>query len=97
MKKLNIYQQAVRNGCQFVATCVSLGSADKWNELMKGARQANKKKVVRIALLAGVIDKEQATREIKEPWYNPYGHHVTKTHIVYVHSGIEHFIEVNKN
>lgn len=96
MRKKSIYQQAVNNGCQFVAACTGI-TIDKWNELMKGARQANKKKVVRIALLAGVIDKQQATREIKEPWYNPYSHHVTRTHIIYVHSGIEHFIEVRRN
>lgn len=89
-----IYDRAINNGCYFECTCVGIG-ADKWDELMKGSRPANKKKVIKIALEAGVIDREQATAETKRPYYNPYTHYVTKTYIIYVHSGIEHFIRVD--
>ena len=91
--KNNIYQRAINNGCEFEATCVGIGQ-NKWDELMKGHTKANRKEVVKIALLAGVIDEQQAREEIKRPYYNPYNHYKTKTHIIYVHSMIEHFIKV---
>lgn len=93
MSKLSIYEQAVKNGCSFECTCVSI-TARKWDMLMKGARKANKKKVAQIAILAGIVSEQEGKREIKEPYYNPYTHYVTKTHIIYVHSGIEHFIRI---
>ena len=92
--KTNIYDRAKTSGAYFETDCVSCGGV-KWDELMKGARPANKNKVIKIALLAGIIDEEQARLETKNAYYNPYTHYVTKTHIVYVHSGIEHFIKVN--
>lgn len=91
---MNIYERAKRNGCQFVATCVGIGTYE-WEKYMKGHTRANRKEVVKIALQAGVIDEEQAREELKRPYYNPYNHFKTKTHIIYVHSAIEHFIEVN--
>lgn len=92
--KNNIYNQAKNNGCYLECTCVDCGSY-KWDELMQGHKKANKKEVVKIALLAGVIDEDQAKQEIKKPYYNPYTHYKTDTHIIYVHSMIEHFIRVN--
>ena len=91
---MNIYERAKNLGCFFEDTCVDCGT-DYWEETMKGARKANRKEVVKIALLAGVIDEFQAKEEIERPYYNPFTHYVTKTHIIYVHSGIEHFIKVN--
>lgn len=93
MKHDNIYTRAKNNGCEFESTCVGIGQRE-WDRLMKGATKANRKEVVRIALLAGVIDEEQAAIEIKKPYYNPYQHYKTKTHIIYTHSMIEHFIKV---
>lgn len=90
---MTIYERAAANGCYFECTCVGI-SQSKWDRLMQGARRANKKKVIKIALLAGVIDEEQAAMETKKPYYNPYNHYHTKTHIIYVHSSIEHFIRV---
>jgi len=87
----NIYQRAINNGCELETTCVG---CNNWDELMKGHTIADRKKVVKIAFLAGVIDKEQAREETKRPYYNPYTHYKTKTHIIYVHSMIEHFIRV---
>jgi hypothetical protein len=92
--KLSIYQRAKKFGCRSVGTCVS-NSSVQCDIYMKGARPANKKKVIRIALLAGIIDAEQAKQELKNPNYNPYTHYVTRKHIIYVWSAQEHFIEVD--
>ncbi len=91
---MNIYQRAKKNGAEFIATCVSI-SKSEWDQLMKGARRANRKEVVKIALQAGAINEWQAKKELKNPWFNPYHHFRTETHIIYTHSGIEHFILVN--
>lgn len=90
----NIYQRALNNGCHLEGTCVSCG-VNRWDELMEGHTKADRKQAVKVAEYAGVIDMEQAREEIKRPYYNPYTHYKTKTHIIYVHSGIEHFIKVN--
>jgi hypothetical protein len=92
---MTIYERAKRYGVQSVATCVGIGQY-QWDEYMKGHTRANRREVVKIALQAGVIDEEQAREELRRPWFNPYNHYKTKTHIIYVHSGIEHFIEVNQ-
>ena len=91
---MTIYERAEINGCTFECTCVGIGQY-KWDQLMKGHTRADKKKVVRIAMQAGVIDKQQAKEELRKPYFNPYNHYKTKTHIIYCHSGIEHFIKVN--
>ncbi len=90
---INIYDRAKHNGVQFECSCVDIGML-KWEQLMKGHTRANRREVVKIALEAGVIDKEQAAMELRNPWYNPYNHFKTKTHIIYVNSSIEHFIKV---
>mgnify|MGYP001099698838 CR=1 FL=1 len=90
----SIYQKAFNNGCHLECTCVGI-TENEWDKLMKGHCKADRKKVVRIALMAGIIDEEQAKNEIKNPYYNHYNHFRTKTHIIYVHSMIEHFIKVN--
>jgi len=90
---MNIYQKAKNNGCFLECTCVGI-SLSKWDRLMNGATRANKKEVVKIAEMAGVIDEFQAKEEIKRPYFNPYNHYKTKTHIIYVHSSIEHFIKI---
>lgn len=92
--KNNIYERAENNGCFFESTCVGIGE-NKWDKLMAGHTAANRIKVVRIALKAGIIDEWQAKEEIKKPFFNPYSHFKTKTHIIYVNSAIEHFIKVN--
>lgn len=91
---MNIYSRAKRFGVRFEATCVGIGQRE-WDRLMKGATRANRKEVVRAAMQAGVIDEEQGRIELRQPWYNPYHHFKTKTHLVYVNSSIEHFIRVN--
>lgn len=91
---MNIYERAKKNGVYLEATCVSI-SQYEWDRLMKGHTVANRKEVVKIALQAGAIDEWQAKEELKKPYYNPYNHFKTRTHIIYVNSGIEHFIKIN--
>ena len=90
---MNIYERSKINGVSFECTCVGI-SKYEWDRLMKNHKRADRKKVVKIALMAGVIDEEQAKEEIKRPYYNPYNHFKTDSHIIYVHSAIEHFIKV---
>lgn len=90
--KLTIYDRCRMNGAILVDTCVSAG-AKKVEQYMKGARRADRKKVARIALQAGVISEDEYRYEVKNPYYNPYHHYVTKDCIIYVHSSIEHFIK----
>lgn len=94
MTTSELLQRAKRNGAQLEDTCVSAGIY-KWEQYMEGATRANKKEVVKIALIAGIIDEEQAREEIRRPYFNPYNHFKTKTHAIYVHSMIEHFIKIN--
>ena len=92
--KNNIYERAKKGKAIFETSCVST-SQTQWDNLMKGATKANKKQVVAVALNCGIIDAQEAKKEIKNSWYNPYRQLKTKTHLIYVHSGIEHFILVN--
>lgn len=93
MKSEYLYKRALNNGVISEATCVGIGQY-QWDKYMKGSTRANRKIAVKIALLAGVIDEEQAKTEIKRPYFNPYNHYKTATHLIYVHSSIEHFIRV---
>lgn len=92
---MNIYERSKTNGFYFQCSCVNCGGVDQWEELMKGHTKANQREVVKIALQAGVIEEWWAREELKKPYFNPYVHYKTKTHLIYVHSGIEHFIKVN--
>lgn len=62
---------------------------------MKGARPCSRKVAVSAAVETGVIEESEGRNELKRPHYNPYQHLRTKTHIIYVHSAIEHFIRIN--
>ena len=83
-----IYEKAKENGVTSECTCVGIG-IDRWDELMNGATRANNKIIERILINNGYLDKE----EIKS--YNPYNHFKTETHLIYVHSSIEHFFKIN--
>jgi hypothetical protein len=93
MKTETLYRKAINNGCSFETSCVHT-TLNEWERLMKGATRANKILVTKIALLSGVIDDEQAAQEIKRPYFNPYNHYKTSTHVIYVHSSIEYFIRI---
>lgn len=75
------YARAARKGCYLETTCVGCGQHE-WDRLMKGAVRADKKKLLK------AIDAV-------EEYYNPYDFYRTKTHLIYVHSGIEHFYRIN--
>lgn len=75
------YARAMRNGCYLDATCVGI-SQYKWDELMEGAVRADKKKLLK------------AIGEVEE-YHNPYDFYRTKTHLIYVHSGVEYFYRIN--
>ena len=92
MKNQSIYDRAARFA-KLDCTCVGINQ-NRWDSLMKGARPANRKRALKVAFLAGVIDKLQYQQELKNEFFNPYDHFVTRTHVVYVHSRIEHFIRV---
>ena len=70
-------------------TCADV-SADKWDELMRGARKCSYKRLVKKV-------KEELPmlyNELSLEFYNPYENDCkqTKTHYVLVHSAIEYFI-----
>ena len=92
---MNIYQRATTKGCQYETNCTAI-SIWEWERLMKGHRPANRLKVLKVALLSNVIDLEQYKNERKKPYFNPYNHFITKTHVIYVNSAIEHFIKRNQ-
>lgn len=90
---MNIYQKYQRHGGQYRGSCVSLNQ-DEIESLMKGAVKADRKKVIKAAYESGVISKTQMFVELKRKFYNPYRQLKTKTHLIYVNSAIEHFIEI---
>jgi hypothetical protein len=73
-------------------TCADI-TADKWNELMKGAKPINYK------WLVNKIKRElrYLYNDLALEYYNPYAEQckVTKTHYILVSSAIEYFIQKN--
>ena len=69
-------------------TCVST-SIPEWDALMEGAVRACKATVHRILVKNRCLTPEDVR------YYNPYDYYRTDTHIIYVHSGIEHFYRIN--
>lgn len=74
----------------YETNCVSCGSIDRWNTLMKGTRKCSYKRLV------ARIKKElpDLYKELCLDFYNPWEESCrqTKTHYILVHSGIEYFI-----
>jgi len=69
-------------------TCVTCGGIDQWEELMKGAVRADKRKINRLVkrLLPDLYDN------LVLDFHNPYNYYRTEKHLVLVHSAIEYFI-----
>jgi hypothetical protein len=88
MKSNDIYNKAKQNGITLECTCVGM-SERKWDSLMEGATRADKRIVDKLVLEAD----PSFTPFIK--YYNPYNHFKTKTHLIFVHSCIEHFFKIN--
>jgi hypothetical protein len=69
------------------ATCVGIGLRT-WNELMKGHKRADKRKIDRL-IKQHLPDLYHG---LYLNLYNPYFYHKTKNYLIMVHSGIEYFI-----
>lgn len=68
-------------------TCVGT-TMDEWEGFMKGSVRADKRQVHRI-----LLEQDQIT-SMDVRLRNPYDFYRTDTHLIYVHSGIEHFYRV---
>lgn len=77
----------------YECNCTSITAA-RHDRLMKGARRANRRTVVKAAIETGIISEEEGRKELRLRFYNPYTHYRTRTHLIYVHSAIEHFISL---
>ena len=75
------------NQLELECTCVGIGM-DKWEQLMENAKQANTRIVERLVKQSGYIDENYFIG------YNPHIHYRTETHIIWVHSAIEHFFKI---
>ncbi len=83
-----IYERAEENGIYLEATCVGVGMS-RWEKLMAGATRADKRRVEAIMIKHGHLTRFDANM------YNPYDYYKTETHLIYVHSSIEHFFRIN--
>jgi len=88
-KAAEIYRRAIANGIEFECTCADV-EYGKWEQLMEGATKANERIITKILVEMGFLDKFEVSL------YNPYHHYKTERHLIYVHSGIEHFFRINK-
>lgn len=59
------------------------------DELMRHAKKADKRKIDRLVKIHLPWLYEQLVLQ----YYNPYTYYKTKTHLILVHSSIEHFIQ----
>lgn len=96
MTAKQFYDNAMSNGVYYQCSCVGIGSR-AWDRLMKGAVRANARKVEAIIK----CHEPEMAKELEmcyntKPYYNPYNHFRTKTHIIYIHSSIEYFFKIDK-
>ena len=86
-----IYERARNNGAVLGCTCIGI-SIGKWESLMEGSVKADGSKIRKIIrkFLPSLFDS------LALSFYNPYESKClrTKTHLIYVHSGVEYFIKV---
>lgn len=85
---MNYYNRI--NSLTLVATCVGITQRE-WDEYMNKVVRADKRKVDRLVkrLLPDLYES------LCLQFYNPYNYFKKDGLIVLVHSGIEHFLEVN--
>jgi hypothetical protein len=93
MNSKELFNKGLSSGFIYECTCVGI-SQNEWDKLMKNHTKADRRIVVKAALESGIIDSEEAVLQIRKPYYNPHTHFKTKTHFIYVYSGIEHFIKI---
>lgn len=84
---MNHYDCKIKYDC----ACKDI-SIDTWNGLMKGAVKANGLKIRR--MIKKQLPDLYYTLALE--YFNPYEHlcQRTKTHLIYVHSGIEYFLRI---
>ena len=83
-----IYKKALKNGVTFEGKCTDLPNKEEWDKLMEGNEPADKKEVEKLLVTLGFLNQEDMSL------HNPYLPRMTKTHIIYVHSRIEHFYRI---
>jgi len=79
------------NILEFETSCVDC-DIDKWDELMKGHKRANKKEIEKLLKIHYNDMYIEFGFDIKCS-YNPYNYYKTETHIILVHSAIEYFFK----
>lgn len=84
--KNNFYSRITSIEC--VATCVGITHA-QWEEFMKGAKRANKKKI------DALVKKHlpDLYHKLALNFRNPYNYFKNERFLILVHSGIEYFLE----
>jgi len=73
---------------EYQTTC-ALTTQAEWQKLMKGAKRANKKKI------NALVKKHlpELFNDLALQFRNPYNYLKTATHLIIVHSAVEHFIK----
>lgn len=79
------------NNLELETTCPQV-TLEKWEELMKWAKRANKR------IINNLVKKfiPELYKWLNLDLHNPYGYFRTKIHLILVHSAIEYFILINK-
>lgn len=85
------YESAFSDGIIYEANCTMINQY-KWDKLMNGHIRANKQKVYK--LLRKYMPQSQLLWGGAKA--NPYNCYRTDTHIILVHSAIEHFFRIRK-
>ncbi len=80
------YRNKTIHPCE--VTCVGISVTER-NNLMKGKRKVSNRIVTKKLVKLGYIESFWAD------CYNPYNAYVTKTHLIWIHSGIEHFFPIS--
>lgn len=80
------------NSLLLETTCVDT-SINEWNKLMENSVKANGSKIRNLIK----IFIPELYADLMLQYYNPFEHQSkrTKTHFIYVHSGIEYFLRFN--
>jgi len=94
MKSQEIYNRAKYFGVELQATCEGI-SISEWEKLMQNATKANTRQVEQIVKKWAIENENHNLLAILNCPYQPYTHYKTDTHIIYVHSAIEHFFSIN--
>lgn len=82
------YRRAYQNGLELIGTCSQLPQAQQ-DEIWKNAKMASKKSVFK---LIEKHDPNMAPAFYK--LWNPYQQYRSDTHIIFVHSAIDHFYKI---